>query len=324
MRKQYLNIEYEVTITPAIEVSSLSKDFAGRTVVDSISFSVIKGEIFGYLGPNGAGKTTTMRILLGLLAPTSGRVRVLDADLARDDAARKKVGVLLENNGLYERLTAEENLRYFARLYGIENPKTRVEELLDFSGLLERSKEPVGNFSTGMKRKLGIARAILHNPEIVFLDEPTKGLDPEAQHMVRELILRLSGSGAMTVFLNSHNLDEVQRICSRVAILHQGKIQALDSVRHLTAGSGRIHFTVTLADPGKGSMARDILSGLDGISDVSLDGDKISMELVSARPHSVVSVLVRGGIEVDEARKEGQSLEEIYLAVMRQGQGDAA
>ncbi|HPJ73378.1 MAG TPA: ABC transporter ATP-binding protein, partial [Methanoregulaceae archaeon] len=219
-----------------IEVSSLGKEFGGRRVVDNITFSVEKGEVFGYLGPNGAGKTTTMRILLGLLAPTSGFARVLASDLAVDDRARGDVGVLMENNGLYERLSARENLEYFARLYGIERPKDRVSELLEFTGLQDRSSEPVGNFSTGMKRKLGIARAILHEPEIVFFDEPTSGLDPEAQHMVRELILDLSKREGMTVFLNSHNLDEVQRICTRVAILHRGRIRALDSVRNLVRG----------------------------------------------------------------------------------------
>jgi len=311
-------------MTAVIEVASLSKKFFGRCVVEDISFSVEKGEVFGYLGPNGAGKTTTMRILLGLLAPTSGRAMVLSSDLAVDDRARGDVGVLMENNGLYERLSAEENLEYFARLYGIGDPGDRVAELLEFTGLHERSTEPVGNFSTGMKRKLGIARAILHEPEIVFFDEPSSGLDPEAQHMVRELILGLSKKEAMTVFLNSHNLDEVQRICSRVAILHRGKIQALDTVSRLTEDRGKSVYTVTLADPGTFPAALDILSTASGMSGLTLDGDRVSMYLDTLPPHEVISMLVKGGIGVNEAQREARSLEEIYLGVMRQAEGDSS
>ena len=306
-----------------IEVSSLGKEFGGRRVVDNITFSVEKGEVFGYLGPNGAGKTTTMRILLGLLAPTSGSARVLSSDLAVDDRARGDVGVLMENNGLYERLSARENLEYFARLYGIGRPKDRVSELLEFTGLQDRSSEPVGTFSTGMKRKLGIARAILHEPEIVFFDEPTSGLDPEAQHMVRELILGLSKREGMTVFLNSHNLDEVQRICTRVAILHRGRIRALDSVSNLVRGAGKRAYVVTLADPAAGIAAVDILSSAGGLTEISAEDGRVSMYLDSLQPHEVISLLVNGGIGVDEARREARTLEEIYLGVMDQAEGDA-
>lgn len=311
-------------MTAVIEVSSLKKDFSGRRVIDDITFSVEKGEVFGYLGPNGAGKTTTMRILLGLLAPSSGKARVLSSDLAVNDRARGKVGVLMENNGLYERLTARENLDYFARLYDIEQPRDRVAELLEFTGLEERSGEPIGNFSTGMKRKLGIARTILHEPEIVFFDEPTSGLDPEAQHMVRELILDLSKREAMTVFLNSHNLDEVQKICSRVAILHRGKIRVLDSIRNLAEKGQKSMYIVTLADPGLGTAALDLLSTVGGISDLSLGQNRITMRLDGIPAHDVIAMLVEGGIAIDEAWREGRSLEDIYLGVMQQAEGSVS
>ncbi|MCA9704168.1 MAG: ABC transporter ATP-binding protein, partial [Methanolinea sp.] len=206
----------------------------------------------------------------------------------------------------------------------IERPKDRVSELLEFTGLQDRSSEPVGTFSTGMKRKLGIARAILHEPEIVFFDEPTSGLDPEAQHMVRELILDLSKREGMTVFLNSHNLDEVQRICTRVAILHRGRIRALDSVRNLVRGAGKSAYVVTLADPAAGTAAVDILSSAGGLSEVSAEDGRVSMSLGSLQPHEVISLLVNGGIGVDEARREARSLEEIYLGVMGQAEGDVS
>jgi ABC-2 type transport system ATP-binding protein len=289
-------------------------------VLDGLTFSVNKGEVFGYLGPNGAGKTTTMRVLLGLLCATSGKATVLDADLSKDDEMRKRVGVLMENNGLYNRLTARENLEYYARLYDVRRPAARVAELLDFVGLTDRGSDMVGNFSTGMKRKLGIARAILHDPEIVFLDEPTSGLDPEAQHMVRELILKLSHEGSMTVFLNSHNLDEVQRICSRVAILHQGRIRALDSIQHLTSAGRKTGFSITLADPAQAGEAGGVLSSLGGIEELTRNDNVLEMVLSTTPAHEVVAALVKNGIMLEEARKQKRSLEAIYLDVMHQAE----
>jgi ABC-2 type transport system ATP-binding protein len=293
-------------------------------VLDGLSFSVNKGEVFGYLGPNGAGKTTTMRVLLGLLAPSSGTATVLGADLSKDDEVRRSVGVLMENNGLYDRLTAQENLEYYARLYAVGRPGDRAAELLDFVGLTERASDLVGNFSTGMKRKLGIARAILHEPEIVFFDEPTSGLDPEAQHMVRELILSLSHAGSMTVFLNSHNLDEVQRICSRVAILYQGRIRALDSVERLTAAGKKTVFSVTLADPAQSGEAMGIISSLEGMEVVARNERVLTMVLATTSAPEVIAALVKNGILIEEARIQKRSLEEIYLDVMREAEGREA
>jgi ABC-2 type transport system ATP-binding protein len=307
-----------------IEVSTLRKNFSGRTVLDGLSFSVDKGEVFGYLGPNGAGKTTTMRVLLGLLAPTSGTATVLGADLSKDDEVRRSVGVLMENNGLYDRLTAQENLEYYARLYAVDRPGDRAAELLDFVGLTERASDLVGDFSTGMKRKLGIARAIMHEPEIVFFDEPTSGLDPEAQHMVRELILRLSHAGSMTVFLNSHNLDEVQRICSRVAILYQGRIRALDSVEHLTTAGKKTVFSVTLADPAQSGEAMGVISSLEGIEEVAQNERVLTMVLATTSAPEVIATLVRFGIGIEEARIQKRSLEEIYLDIMHEAEGGGA
>ena len=171
-----------------IEVQNLTKTFNGKTVLNGISFEVKEGEIFGYLGPNGAGKTTTMRIILGLLKPTSGNVLVQGQNLGENEELRNKVGVLLENDGLYEGLSAHENLDYYAQLYGISDGvarKRRIGELLDFVGLSDRMSEKVGTYSKGMKRKLGLVRSMVHNPDVLFFDEPSSGLDPEAQRMVR-------------------------------------------------------------------------------------------------------------------------------------------
>lgn len=183
-----------------IESQNVTKTLNGRTFLDGLSFKVEEGEIFGLLGPNGAGKTTTLKILLGLLKPTSGQALVFGKPLGDNDDLRKRVGVLLEYDGLYECLSAYENLRYYAQLYQISNLHERITEILDFVELSDRQDSRVGEFSKGMKRRLAIARSIIHDPDVLFLDEPSSGLDPEAQKMVRDLILYLAMEKGRTIF----------------------------------------------------------------------------------------------------------------------------
>ena len=185
-----------------IEVQDLTKKFNGKTVLNGINFQVNEGEIFGYLGPNGAGKTTTMRIVLGLLKPASGRALVFGKELGDNGELRRRVGVLLENDGLYERLSAYENLNYYAQLYSVSDIEERIKNLLDFVGLSDRQNDRVGVFSKGMKRRLALARSIIHDPDVLFYDEPSAGLDPEAQKMVRDLILRLAREKGRTIYLH--------------------------------------------------------------------------------------------------------------------------
>ena len=305
----------EAASVNAVEVRGLSRSFDGRDILSDVSFTVGHGEVFGYLGPNGAGKTTTVRILLGLLAPGAGEVRVLGRDLAVDDDARRRVGVLFENNGLSDRMSAAANLAYYAGLYGVDDPGERIDDLLALVGLTERRDDLVGTFSTGMKRRLGIARAILHRPEIVLLDEPSSGLDPGAQRMVRDLILELSRREEMTVFLNSHHLDEVQRICSSVAILAGGRIRAFDSVANLTGASGRPTVTVALADPDDRARACAVIAALPFVAGCDMDGASALLCTLSdpgATP-DLVAALVGANFRIEEVRRSSRSLEEIYL-----------
>lgn len=305
-----------------ITVENLQKKFKGREVLKGISFSVEKGEVFGFLGPNGAGKTTTMRCILGLLRPTGGEALVFGESLAENDRIRRRVGVLLDKNGLSDNLSARENLEYYARLYNVADPVARADEILEFTGLAEREKSLVGTFSTGMKRKLGLGRAILHDPEVLFLDEPSAGLDPEAQRMVRDLILDLSRKEGMTVFVNSHNLDEVQRVCSKVAILHQGEIRAFDTVERLRSGEGT-HLRVVLSDAASAERAVGVLGTLPGIGGVSREGEAVSAVFAGESAAEIVRALVGAGCGVEEVTRERRSLEEIYLAAMRQAEGSA-
>jgi ABC-2 type transport system ATP-binding protein len=306
-----------------IDVRHITKHFNGSRVLDGVSFSVTRGEVFGFLGPNGAGKTTTLRILLGLIRPDSGEALVLGESLDAADRVRSRVGVLFENNGLVERFSARENLQFYADLYDIENPGKKVEELLVFTGLLDRGDDLVGTFSTGMKRKLGLARAILHDPEILFLDEPSSGLDPEGQRMVHDLILGLSGNRSMTIFLNSHNLDEVSRVCSKVAILHRGTIRAYDTIDRLRTGNKGTEMVITLPDEGETVKAIGILSAMKGAGPVrQLDEVHVTVFLSGDSGFPVLRELVTRDVVVEEIMKKKRSLEDIYLDTVRQAEGD--
>jgi ABC-2 type transport system ATP-binding protein len=305
-----------------ITVENLQKAFKGRAVLKDITFSVKKGEVFGFLGPNGAGKTTTMRCMLGLLRPDAGEALVFGENMAVSDRLRGRIGVLLEKDGLSDRLTACENLDYYARLYGVSGRDERVREILEFVGLTERKDSLVGTFSTGMRRKLGIGRAILHNPEVLFLDEPSAGLDPEAQRMVRDLIADLSREEEMTVVVNSHNLDEVQRVCSTVAILHDGRIRAFDTVERLRSGGGA-EVRIVLSDRSSAERALAVLSAATGVAAVSREGEEVSARLDGADVPTLVRAMAEAGCAIEEVRKDHRSLEEIYLSVVRQAEGSA-
>jgi len=300
-----------------IEIQDLSKNFNEKTVLNGLNFQVREGEIFGYLGPNGAGKTTTMRIILGLLRPTSGKAMVFGGDLVSNDELRRKVGILLDNDGLYDGLSAYENLDYYAQLYNVPDREEKINNLLDFAGLIKKKDDKAGTFSRGMKRKLGLARAIIHDPEFLFLDEPSSGLDPEAQRMVRDLILHLAKE-KRTIFLNSHDLDEVQKICSKIAILNKGTIQAYDKVENLRNKFNNPVFEITLNDVANAKNAFDLLQSLDYVSDCKPDGSRITATLNEENYSNILNELVSNGIKVEEAKKLAKSLEDIYLDVVKE------
>jgi len=309
-----------------IEVQNLTKTFNGKTVLKDVSFEVKEGEIFGYLGPNGAGKTTTLRIILGLLNPTSGNAFVMGQNLGlgENEALRNKVGVLLEDDGVYDRLSAYENLDYYAQLYGLSDRierKRRIKELLDYVGLSDRINDKVGRFSKGMRRKLALARAIVHEPEVLFLDEPSSGLDPEAQIMVRDLILQLSEEMGVTIFLNSHDLDEVQRICTKIAILQSGEIKAHDTVKNLREKMDKPRVEITLSDSKDAEKALNILNSLDfvSVSDCERDDSRITAVIRNEKSSTILSVLMRNGIVVEEIKWVTKSLEDVYLDIVQKG-----
>ena len=230
----------------AIEVTGLSRTFNDLRAVDSISFTVEAGEIFGFLGHNGAGKTTSIRMLTGQLRPTAGNARVAGCDVVSERGRLKPlIGVVSENQNLYERMSGRENLTFAARLYGTDTK--RIDEALDQVGLLDRAGDNAQQYSNGMKQRLLIARALLHRPQIIFLDEPTSGLDPVVGRDIRRLVLELSRQG-VTVFLTTHYMEEADQLCGRVAFISDGRIVALDTPDNLKVAHGKKELAVRLGD----------------------------------------------------------------------------
>jgi ABC-2 type transport system ATP-binding protein len=220
----------------AIDVQNLTRDYNGLRAVDTITFDVDPGEIFGFLGPNGAGKTTTIKMLTGQLRPTDGTARVAGCDVVEDrERLKPQIGVVFEYQNLYERLSARDNLVFTARLYGV--PKDRVAQALAQVGLDGRARERVKKYSNGMKQRLLIARALLPEPQVLFLDEPTRGLDPHMARDVRAIVADLARRG-VTIFLTTHYMEEADQLCGRVAIVDQGRIVALDAPQRLKAEHG--------------------------------------------------------------------------------------
>jgi len=302
-----------------LELKNLTKRFKHATALDGVSLRVGEGEVFGYLGPNGSGKTTTMRVLLGLMEPTSGEALLWGRRASESPDVRRRTGVLLESDGLYPRLTAYDNLAYFARLYSVPDREARIARLLEFAGLASRSRDKVGTLSRGMRRKLGLVRALLHSPDLLMLDEPSAGLDPEAQKMVRDLIVTLSSEARITVFLSSHDLDEVQRICGRVAILQRGRIRVCDSLKALQASAGNDVVEIVLTDTARVQEAARLLESRPEVASATLDDAALSVTLRKSQGATAVAAALEAqGIGVEAMRRSRRSLEDIYLEVVRE------
>jgi ABC-2 type transport system ATP-binding protein len=224
--------------SPAIAVRDLSRRFGPFTAVDNVTLDVAAGQFFGFLGPNGAGKSTTIKMLTGLLAPTSGHIEILGLDFSTHPLEiKRQIGVVPEGLALFGRLTASEYLRFVGRMYGLDRDTTnrRTEELLDFMNLADEPKKLVTDFSHGMQKKLALAAAVIHGPRILFLDEPFEGVDAIAAGTLKAMLQRMTERGA-TIFLTSHVLEIVERLCSHVAIIHQGRLIANGSLDELRAG----------------------------------------------------------------------------------------
>ena len=301
-----------------VRAEKLTKRFGDLTAVDAIDLEVREGEVFGFLGPNGAGKTTTLRLLCALIAPTSGTAEIAGFRLGRDDPKiRATVGILTEQPGLYERQSAWDNLVFYATLYGLARSvaSAQAERYLRLMGLWERRREPVVTFSRGMKQKMAIARAALHEPRVLFLDEPTTGLDPDAAKTVREFIVALRGEGR-TVFLCTHNLDEADRLCDRIAFFRQSVIR-IDTPDHLRAELyGRSTEIRLMPTPRAEDLVR--VQSVVGVREAHLENGSIIVSAADPLRTNplLVRALVDGGAQIAYVIERKVHLEDVYLSIV--------
>lgn len=302
-----------------IETTSLGRRFGGFTAVDDITLSVGKGEVFGFLGPNGAGKTTTIRMLTCLIAPTSGSATVCGLDIADQKSAaliRSKVGILTESPGFYETLTVAKNLRFFADLYHVDRRKASaaIDRYLRLFNLYDKKDQVVGGFSRGMRQKLALIRCLLHEPEVLFLDEPSAGLDPESARVVRDAIVSLKRDGR-TIFLCTHNMDEAERLCDTVAIVNHRIIHAGNpgSLKNSLYG----HKLVVRLEKVSPSVCRAV-SGLPAVEAMESKDDRIILQVSDPERHSpdIIDAIVRAGGRIRSVGELRHSMEDVYIKLI--------
>ncbi len=304
----------------AIQTNQLTRSFGDLKAVDRLTLEIPRGTVFGFLGPNGSGKTTTIRLLLGLLDADAGGAQVLGFDTkSQADEVRKRCGALLEHHGLYERLSAAENLDYYGRIWHLSkvDREKRIRELLEPLDLYKRRNEPIGQWSRGMKQKLAVARTLMHHPELVFLDEPTAGLDPVASMTLREDLAALVAQEGVTIFLTTHNLGEAEKLCTQVGVINHGQLLAVGSPADLRSRTSAPRLYVTGQN-----ITSQVVENLRGNALVSKIGQRngeLVMDLNDlARSNEIVAQLVKMNVQIDEVRKEKVELEDVFLRLIEE------
>jgi len=308
----------------AIEVNNLTKYYGELLAVDHISFDVRQAEVFGFLGPNGAGKTTTQRMLTTLLEPTEGCILISGHDLAHDPyPAKRQMGLVPEESNVYTELTAWDNLMFTARIYRVPRAEraARARELLEAFGLWEKRDVKAANFSKGMRRRLSIAMAIIHRPRLLFLDEPTPGLDAQSARTIRDLIREMNAEGT-TIFLTTHQIEEANQLCDRVAIINHGRIAAIDTPERLKAAFRRVQSVEVALEP-NGAAHGEPLAALSSVTASAKMGDKwrLYTEDPSALLPLVVGYAETHGLRVVSLNTLGSSLEDVFLEITGQQVG---
>lgn len=305
-----------------VQAQRLRKAYGPVQAVDGLTLEIQKGEIYGLLGPNGSGKTTTILILLGLTEPSGGEVRVAGFNPTREALKVKRiVGYLPENVGFYEDLTARENLRYIARLNGIpdSDSKARIQEVLEQVGLSDVADRPVGTYSRGMRQRLGIADVLIKRPKLAILDEPTTGIDPEGASQMLDMIVEMRREQGLTILLSSHLLHQVQRVCDRVGIMHQGKLVAEGTVDELGAKSSGEGVELEVQVRGAGPELLAALEALEGVREVTSEEGRLRISCDRDVRGQIARTILEHGAELQELRRRVFTLEEIYLRYFQGG-----
>jgi ABC-2 type transport system ATP-binding protein len=312
-------------MTYAIRTETLSRTFGAVRAVDKLSINVPTGSVFGFLGPNGSGKTTTIRLLLGLLEADQGSANVLGFDTqSQADEIRLRCGALLEHHGLYERLSAEDNLNFYGRIWHLSKSdlNERVKALLSDMGLWDRRHEQVGKWSRGMKQKLAIARTLIHRPKLVFLDEPTAGLDPIASATLHEDLINLTRREGVTIFLTTHNLSEAEKLCQEVGVIRNGKLLAVGALDRLReqAGGPRVDITGTNFS----EAAINQIRNAEQVADIHPENGKLVIRLKQVTEVApFISLLVHAGARIEEVCKDNATLEETFMTLMNNSEEKA-
>ena len=303
-----------------IEVENLSKKFDNITAVDNISFNIEEGEVFGFVGPNGAGKTTTVRMLSCLISSTSGTAKIAGFDINNKEDSlkiRKMIGLIPDNVGLYNELSAYKNLDFYGKLYDLSNSKKKenIKYFLEMLGIWDKKDVLVGKFSKGMKQKLAIARALIHDPEILFLDEPTANLDPSSSKTVRNFLMDLKNENK-TIFINTHNLDEVQQICDKIGIMNT-KLLRVATQKDLKESIWGRKTVVQLE-----KVTNNVLNALNNASfkNISISEDKLTFDINNPQKENpvIVNTIVNAGGRIQYVTQLDPSLEDTYLKFLRE------
>ena len=309
----------------AIQTHQLTRSFGNLKAVDRLTLEVPRGTVFGFLGPNGSGKTTTIRLLLGLLEADQGDAQVLGFNTkTQANEIRTRCGALLEHHGLYERLSAAGNLDYYGRIWHMSkmDREKRIRELLEPLDLYERRDEPIGRWSRGMKQKLAVARTLMHRPELIFLDEPTAGLDPVASAALREDLTRLAVQEGVTIFLTTHNLSEAERLCNQVAVINRGQLLANGSPAELRARTSAPRLYIT--GQGITSQVLEDIQKNTLVKRIQQQNGKLVVDLTDlTRSHEIIEQLVHANVSIDEVHKEKVDLEDVFLQLVdEEGRGE--
>jgi len=290
-----------------VRTEHLTKHYGKLVAVDDLNLEVHRGQVFGFLGPNGSGKSTTMCMMLGLIAPTSGNIEIFGLSVKNNLAdILGKTGAVMESPGFYPYLSGWDNLKVFARI-SRQSTDDRIKEVLTLVDLADRAQDKFSGYSQGMKQRLAIACALLHDPEFIVFDEPTSGLDPAGMKEIRELIIKLGQEGK-TVFLNSHLLHEVEQVCDHVAIIKKGKVIALGAPNDLIKHGDSVQIRVTDID-----KAVALLNEEDWVSSVTREGDLLILKAPTERTADISALLAKNGVFVSEMKAGDESLESIFL-----------
>jgi ABC-2 type transport system ATP-binding protein len=321
MEHEQMEREKQVVVRLEDVVKDFRPGFGLRTkrVLHGISFEVARGEIFGFVGPNGAGKTTTLKILMGLIRATSGRAAILESDVRETDF-RKHVGFLPENPYFYDFLTGREILNFYAKLSGVPGNRReeRVQTLLEWVGLRHAATARLRTYSKGMLQRVGIAQALVHDPDVIFLDEPMSGLDPIGRMEIRNLILRLRGDGK-TVFMNTHILSDVEMLCDRVAVIVHGRVRYQGRIEQfLDEGDRTSELVISGIAPEVAQRLEEDLGG-----DLRGHGDRIAVRLRDKDVNDAIQLVLSSGADVLSLNPERASLEDIFMTAVEEGEADA-